>query len=276
MSLEEFNLLSDAFSSGTPARDFSFLENLSDQSRDYLKANPQKWQEEANKVIETCSAENFQILYPQHPLYPKGCFELEDPPLFLSLEGDWPALSSIAIVGSREPSRYAVDWIGEHLPAIYATNDFLVVSGGARGIDLAAHLTAVRSGRPTLVFLPSGLRNLYPKDLHRYRDIILECGGGFVSELAPEAEMRKFHFIKRNRLIVASSDLIFVAEARRKSGSMLTAGIASGMSKTICTLPASPSMTCAQGSLDLIYGNAFPIRDSADLRVLLEASSRRV
>ena len=249
-------------------------ENISAQSRKYLNENRVHAIDSAKRVVESCEKLNIQILYPGHGLYPLGFTELEDPPIFLSLEGNWPAVKSMAVVGSREPSRYAVDWLNTNLPIVLSQNECLVVSGGARGIDLTAHLAAARSGKPTLVYLPSGLDNFYPRDLSRYKDLILEAGGGFVSELSPDTEMRKFHFIKRNRLIVASADLIFVVEARRKSGSMLTANIAGSMNKTVCTIPSAPSLSCSQGSLDLIFGGAFPIRDHLDLSALVSISSR--
>lgn len=266
MTIEEFKILS---SEGLDS------ENISAQSFEFLRANKKQAVILAERVMLSCDSLNIQILYPGHPLYSEGFYELEDPPIFLSLEGRWAPLKSMAIVGSREPSRYSVDWLNENLPVILSKSDCLVVSGGARGIDLTAHLTAARSGHPTLVYLPSGLNNFYPRDLRRYKDLVIDGGGGFVSEFAPDTEMRKFHFIKRNRLIVASSDLVFVVEARRKSGSMLTAGIAGNMNKTICTIPSGPSASCSQGSLDLIFAGAFPIRDHLDLVALLGISSKR-
>ncbi len=266
MTIEEFKVLS---SEGVNTA------NISAQSRQFLRESGKQAVASAKSLMLTCESLNIQILYPGHSLYSDGFYELEDPPIFLSLEGNWPPLKSMAIVGSREPSRFAVDWLNENLPIVLSKSECVVVSGGARGIDLTAHLTAARSGHPTLVYLPSGLNNFYPRDLRRYKDLIIEGGGGFISEFAPNTEMRKFHFIKRNRLIVASSDVVFVVEARRKSGSMLTAGIAGSMNKTVCTLPSAPSMSCSQGSLDLIFGGAFPIRDQLDLVALLSISSRR-
>ncbi len=265
MTIEEFKALS---SEGVAS------ENISVHSRQFFKENGRRALESAQNLVSYCEMRNIQILYPGHRLFPEGFFELEEPPLFLSLEGNWPKLKSVAIVGSREPSRFAVDWLGENLPVIIDQTNCVVVSGGARGIDLTAHLAAARHGKPTLVYLPSGLSNFYPRDLNKYKELIVESGGGFVSELPPDTEMKKFHFIKRNRLIVASSDLIFVVEARRKSGSMLTAGIAGSMNKTVCTIPSAPSMSCSQGSLDLIFGGAFPIRDYLDIVALLNISSK--
>lgn len=267
LSLEEFRYLS-----ATEGRE---TEQLSAKSRNFLAAHKAKALQEANDLVSLCDDKRIQIIYPEHPSYPEGCYELEDAPLFLTLDGDWPTIPSVAIVGSREPSRLSVDWLSTNLPLVYEKIKLLVVSGGARGIDQTAHLAAARSGKPTLVFLPSGLCNFYPRDLKRYKDIILECGGGFVSELPPYAEMKKFYFIKRNRLIVASSDVVFVAEARRKSGSILTANIAAGMNKALCTLPATPSMACAQGSLDLIFNGSQVLRDHLDLISLISSSSKR-
>lgn len=271
LSLEEFHLLCSY-----PVEEWRDLQDLTATSKTFFESNLSNSLVEAQRVIDQCAREEIKILYPGHANYPRGYFELEDPPLFLSLEGEWSGLPAIGIVGSREPSRFAVDWLNENIAQLYERQDFVIVSGGARGIDLTAHLCAMRKSKPTIVLLPSGLRNVYPPDLRKWKLEILETGGGFVSELPLNLEMRKHHFIKRNRLIVGASDLVFVAEARRKSGSMITAKIAQGMNRNLCTLPASPAMTCAQGSLDLIFEGTHPIRDYEDLAALLDVSSKRV
>jgi DNA processing protein len=276
LTVEHFRKLCELIASGAQPKDLSEHFEAGSKIAVFLRENAEQAFERAQAVLDQLVDQNIEVLYPDHAKYPAGFFELEDPPLHLALEGNFDFKKSIAVVGSREPSRFAIEWLNEHLAEALKLKEFTVLSGGARGIDLTAHLTAAKVGRPTVVFVPAGLRQLYPRDLEKWKPVILESGGAFISEFPLNREMHRYHFVKRNRLIVGAADLVFVAEARRRSGSMLTANIARGMNKTICTLPTSPAMLSGQGSLDLIFDGAFPLRDYLDLLALLEISSRRV
>ncbi len=221
-------------------------------------------------------------LEPGHPRYPNCFLELEAPPKALQVIGSLDALEPsrcISIVGAREASRRALDWMDQHLGRyLEMSPDAIVVSGGARGIDQRAHLASVRKNRPTVVFLPAGLERIYPPDLREWIDPILRAGGAFVSPYPPTQEIRRSHFEGRNRLIAALGRLLFVVEARRRSGSLMTARLASELGRTIAVIPSFPSDVNAMGSLDLIVdGGAQIIRDAKDLAALdgLERSAPR-
>lgn len=230
----------------------------------------------AQDVLEWSRKKNVRILYPSHPSYPSAFLHLENPPLFLACQGEppWRERTCLSIVGSREPTFEALSWMDLQISRLLARVPSLVtVSGGARGIDSRAHLLSLRAGRPTVVFLPSGLAEPFPPEMKELENEILEAGGCILSEFAPFQRVRKHHFLQRNRMIASLSNVLFVVEARRRSGSTLTARLAREMGRTICVLPSFPGHPKSAGTLDLLFDGAFPIRDAEDLETLIGLTS---
>lgn len=225
------------------------------------------------KTLETCRREGFTILHPKHPLYPRSFFYLEEPPLFVSALGNLETLKAsqrLAIVGSRNLSHRCQDWMEEHLPSfLKLCPTAVIVSGGARGADQAAHLAAIKAGRATICFSPSGLLNFYPPELKDWVAPILKAGGLMLSQFAPESDARRENFENRNRLIVTLSQGVFVVEASRRSGSAMTARLANEMGLDIAALPSFPSDAVGQASLHLLTSGAQIILEGADLSVFL-------
>lgn len=229
-------------------------------------------------VLEELRLLNAVVVHPAHPFYPPEFFELEKPPLFLSCLGNVELLRAptrLAIVGSRELSARAESWLEHHLPGfLKLPASPVIVSGGARGADQAAHLAAIRAKKPTIVFVPSGLSRLFPVDLQTWVKPVLESGGLFVSLCQPGEIVRRSRFEARNRLIAAISHAVFVAEASRRSGSAMTARLATELGRGLSVLPSFPGEAVGQGTLDLLFNGATPIRDGEDLAVF--ASQARV
>lgn len=225
----------------------------------------------AREVHQWCIDNSIHIVYPCHRFYPNEFRRLAQPPLFLSVLGNIERLvqPSLSVVGSREPSSAALDWMELHLGQFLdLCPEVITVSGGARGVDQRTHSLSVRKNRPTIAFLPSGMQFPYPRDLVNWQEKILMTGGCFVSEFSPFLEVRKHHFEKRNRLIASLSRLLFVVEARRRSGTTLTARLARDLGTSVCVLPHFPSYAESAGSVDLLFDGAFPIRDANDLSIL--------
>lgn len=227
----------------------------------------------ADETLQWCHRNGASVLYPGHEDYPfDEHSRLEDKPQFLSCWGEkpWRHSRSVAVVGSREPSDAALLWMETHFSDFLRARPAVVVSGGARGVDQKAHFLAIRARRPTVVFLPSGLAHPYPDDWREWKEWVLETGGALVSAHPPHQEIRRHHFESRNRLIADLGKFLFVAEARRRSGSMMTARLARDGHRTVCVLPASPSDPRAGGTVDLLFDGAQPLRDSADLISLFD------
>lgn len=233
--------------------------------------------ESAARVLKWCRERSVSILYPGHDDYPSSFLNLENPPLFLSVMGSpaWRSASCVSVVGSREPHPRSLDWMERHLSDFQKWTQVALVSGGARGIDQKAHALAVRAGRPTVIFLPSGLAKIYPPEMADWKNEVIATGGALVSSFAPEQEIRKQHFEGRNRLIACLGKAVFVVEARSRSGSVMTARLAQELGRPVAALPSFPGESWAVGTLNLIMdGGAAMVRDAMDLMVISNLAPR--
>ena len=230
----------------------------------------------AAQVIEWCHLNGAQILYPGHPDYPPSFRYLEKPPLYLSCLGSAPWLQSscLSIVGSREPTRRSLEWMETHLPELLRGSDIAVVSGGARGIDQKAHVLSIRSKRPTVVFLPSGFERVYPPEARDWLKEAIAGGGAVLSLLSPWEEVRRHYFEARNHLIASMGNAVFVVEARRRSGSMMTARLARDLGRPLAALPSAPGEPKTAGTLDLVVdGDCAILRDATDLKAFFSLAA---
>ncbi len=188
-------------------------------------------------------------------------------PRIVSVLGD-PGLlekGGLAVVGSRRMGSDTGRWMELEIPNFLNQRPMTVISGGARGVDQKAHQIAIWQSHPTLCFTPSGIFKLYPSELKKWVDPILENNGALVSLFPPDEEMNRGSFHLRNRWIAGLADFILVVQAGRKSGSLMTAKHALDLGKRVGALPYFPHFLQGQGSNDLICDGAFVIRDHQDL-----------
>lgn len=162
------------------------------------------------------------------PEYPPMLALIHDRPVLLYVRGELDPtrlLHSIAIVGSRRCSMYGRQQAG-HLASGLSMSGFVIVSGGARGIDTAAHQGALTAGGPTVVVLGCGMEHVYPRENKALFDHIVETGGAIVTEfpmaMVPAAE----NFPRRNRIVSGMSLGTIVVEASTRSGALITARLA--------------------------------------------------
>ena len=233
----------------------------------------------ADRVVDWCHENGAEIIYPGHPAYPPSFHFLEKPPLYLSCLGSNPWLHHpcLSIVGSREPTRSSLDWMETHLPGFLRGSDIAVVSGGARGIDQKAHVLSIRSRRPTVVFLPSGFECVYPPDARNWLKEAIAGGGAVLSLLPPWEEVKRHYFEARNHLIASMGSAVFVVEARRRSGSMMTARLARDLGRPLSALPSAPGEPKSAGTLDLIVdGECAILRDATDLKAFFALAATTI
>ncbi|MDD4219515.1 MAG: DNA-protecting protein DprA [Sphaerochaetaceae bacterium] len=169
--------------------------------------------------------EGNEIVFYGDSHYPPLLRTIADPPFLLTYRGNLshPGLA-LSIVGTRNATLQA-------LQAAYALGlecgaaQVLVVSGFARGIDLAAHGGACAIGAPSWAILGSGLS--YLSKMSKYRtQRMLDCQGAFISEFHPQAQPLPWRFPIRNRLIAALAPVTVVIQAPCKSGALITADYA--------------------------------------------------
>lgn len=237
-----------------------------------------KWVGVIETLIEQIESQNIEIVHPMSASYPQSFFRSFEPPLFLTLMGPaaWIKADLVTVVGSREPTEASLSWLDYQLPDFLRSGAaWVVVSGAARGVDQKAHSLALRCGQPTIAILPAGLLTPYPREFIEWYRPIQEMGGAIMSEYLPHSHMRKHFFIRRNRLIAALGKFCFIVEARRKSGSLLTAKIAADLGRPLCALPGHPLDFRSLGTTDLIYDGVQMIRDGRDLQIFADSLPSR-
>ncbi|AIY46154.1 DNA-processing protein DprA [Mycolicibacterium fortuitum] len=180
------------------------------------------------------------------------------PPLVLWASGparlDEVTERAAAIVGTRAATAY-----GEHVTADLAAGlverDVTVVSGGAYGIDGAAHRAALACEGMTVAIVAGGIDNPYPAGhsalFHRIRQ---ECL--LVSEYPPGVAPGRLRFLTRNRLVAALSGATVVVEAGLRSGAANTAGWAKLLGRSVCAVPGPVTSAASAGCHALLRGGA--------------------
>lgn len=200
-------------------------------------------------------------------LFPSACYQMAEPPLTLSYRGSpvWMNERTLSVVGSREPTFESTQWMEKEFAPFCEKEKPCIISGGARGVDQKSHSIALRKDTTTVIVVPSGLGNLYPESLHEWTSAILNGGGCFLSEYAYEQKMHKHLFHHRNRLIAALGKATLLVEARRRSGTLITAHQAIQLGRPLWVVPGHPRDPHFLGSLDLLTEGALLIRDAQDL-----------
>lgn len=209
--------------------------------------------------------------------YPTDCYRMDDPPFTLSYWGSpaWKtqrsSLATLSVVGSREPQRESLEWLEQDFAPFVEKERVCIVSGGARGVDQKSHSVALRKKVSTVVVLPSGLGEFYPATLKEWITPVLSGGGAFVSEYDFQQRMHKHLFHHRNRLIAALGRATLIVEARRRSGTLITAQQAAQLGRAVWVVPGHPRDPHFQGSLDLLSEGAQVIRDAQDLTMFFHS-----
>ena len=153
---------------------------------------------------------------------------------------------AVAIVGARRATREGM-LLAESLAKELASRDVVIVSGGALGIDTAAHRGALAGGGRTVSVLGTGLSFLYPERNRALFDQIVARGGALVSMFPEHTPPRPGNFVARNALIAGLSHAVIVVEAAERSGSLSTAACARSQGRLVCAVPGSPGTAALLG-----------------------------
>ena len=200
--------------------------------------------------------------------FPALLSEINDPPSTLYLRGTLPPPETklLAVVGSRRMSRYGQDAC-EYLIAGLAGYPISIVSGLALGIDGVAHKAALKAGLHTTAVPGSGLSEevLYPRAHLMLSRNILDSGGALLSEMEPDEHAAPYTFPKRNRIMAGMSHAVLIIEAGLKSGTLITARLATEYNRELLIIPHSIfSEGGAGGHLFMSLG-ARPVRSADDI-----------
>lgn len=189
-------------------------------------------------------------------LYPPLLRTTANPPAVLFYKGNDPVFEkTVAIVGSRKATSYGVQ-TAERIACGLAENGVTVVSGGARGIDSAAHEGALRGGSPTVVALACGLDHVYPPENKNLFQKIIDNGGTIISEYPPGTPPLGRQFPARNRIIAGMSRGILVVEAAERSGALITSDFALEEGRDVFSVPGNIWLDSSRGTNHLIRSGA--------------------
>ena len=187
--------------------------------------------------------------------YPAGLRDLSDAPAAFRVVGELPELRrAIAIVGTRRADDEALDF-AYSLAREAVMNGVTVVSGGAIGVDRAAHEGAIDGGWRTVVVLPTGLDAPYPRANHDLFARAAEAGC-LLTEAEDGADAQRGRFLTRNRLIAALGRSTVVVQAPARSGALSTARFAMRLGRPVFAVPASPWDPRGSGNLRLLSGGS--------------------
>lgn len=195
---------------------------------------------DTEKIIEECNRNNWDIISYDDNRYPERLKEISNPPAVLYIDGVLPDIDSsvaVGIVGTRKASTYAVK-VADVMARGISLCGALVVSGGALGVDSAAHSGALSVGAKTVAVLGNGLGSDYLKGNKDLREAIRR-NGALVTEFPPFTPASKITFPIRNRIISGLSLGVLVVEAGVKSGSLITAKFANEQGRDVYSVPAS-------------------------------------
>lgn len=225
------------------------------------------------REIEKAEKEGARFLTILDPDYPALLKHITDPPLVLYLKGNFCKTdqAAIAMVGTRHPSLYGLHQARQFARGL-AENGVTVVSGLARGIDQASHKAALEIpyGR-TIAVMGCGLDQNYPFGSKKLRDQIVERGA-VISEYAFGGPPCAENFPRRNRIIAGLSRGVLVVEAHARSGSLITARLATEEGREVFAVPGQVDQIRSRGTHQLIKEGAALVEHSGEILEILAAS----
>lgn len=197
--------------------------------------------------------------------YPNRLRQIKNYPWGIYVRGALPEdeRASLAIVGSRLATRYGQELarcFGEEL----GRAGVQIVSGLAAGIDACGHGGALQGGGKSFGVLGCGINICYPKENYPLFER-LAAEGGILSEFPLGSRPLAQHFPIRNRIISGLSDAVLVVEARERSGSLITAGLALDQGKEVFAVPGRATDPGSAGCNQLIQHGALLIQNPGDI-----------
>jgi DNA processing protein len=185
-------------------------------------------------------------------------------------------LPSVAVVGSRKPTRYGEETAYKFAYEL-AQRGVVIVSGLALGTDAIAHTAALDAGGTTIAVLGNGLPRIYPSTNHALAERILDNGGAILSEFDENYPPLPPNFLQRNRIVSGLSDAVLVIEANERSGTLSTAAHALSQNRLVYAVPGNITSPLSAGCNNLLKQGAAPATSPDDILLglgLIEPAKR--
>ncbi|HCQ8734690.1 TPA: DNA-protecting protein DprA, partial [Enterococcus faecalis] len=212
--------------------------------------------------IRQCQHQFMTIL---DAVYPKLLREIYNPPAILFYRGNLQLLSrrKIGIVGARYATSYGLRVTEALVPKI-VKEGFTIVSGLAKGIDSRSHEMAIQNGGQTIGILGTGLDVYYPYEKKELQQTMKQ-NQLVLTEYVNGSGPKKYHFPARNRIIAGLSLGVCVMEARKNSGSLITAQAAMDYGREVFAVPGSIFQSFSTGCHELIQDGAKCVQTIDDI-----------
>jgi len=252
-----------AYAAVSDARNWSGRKLLPKNRVEVFLAEP--WRPGAEAEYRAARSFGTRVITWFDPKYPKLLREIPDPPALLYVVGDVSLLRnpSVAVVGARECTLLGLQSV-ERISSELSRFGITVVSGLAAGIDRQAHLAGLSGIGGSIAVLGAGLDVHYPPDNEDVRQA-LEHHGLVVSEFGPGTRPEARNFPYRNRIISGLSLGVLVAEAAARSGSLITARLATEQGREVFALPGPLGQPTFAGCHRLIKQGAALVESAEDI-----------
>ncbi|MFC4760572.1 DNA-processing protein DprA [Fructobacillus durionis] len=197
--------------------------------------------------------------------YPVLLRESYQAPLILFYKGDLRALQlpALAVVGTRTATAYGQEVLRYLLPPLLERGG-AIVSGLAKGIDVMAHQVTFAHGGVPIAVIGSGIGRAYPVQNRRLQEQVAEQGL-LLSEYPRDVGPSRGHFPERNRIIAGLTRATLVVEAKKRSGSLITANLALQNNREVLAVPGSIFSEESRGCHEIIQAGALPVRSVEDI-----------
>lgn len=229
--------------------------------------------------LELAKSQKVAIITLDDSRYPAALKHIHNPPALLYVKGELTPEDALAIgvVGSRSCTHYGSEQ-ARRFGGLLGRAGFTVISGGARGIDTAAHTGSLRAGGRTIAVMGCGLIHNYPaENAEMYRDIVEQKKGCLISELPMRTSAMSGNFPTRNRIISGMSLGVLLVEAAVPSGALITANDAIEQGKEIFAIPGRVDSPTSAGTNKLIREQcASLVTDLDDILGPLEEVGRKM
>ena len=227
----------------------------------------------ALRELEAATKAGAAPIFTIEPGYPAALAEVVNPPPLLYVKGDAALLARqmVAIVGSRQASAAGIKLTGQ-FASVLGQAGFIIASGLARGIDGAAHETAMDTG--TVAVLAGGIDIIYPPEHAQLYRRISEYGC-LITEMPPGYTPRAQDFPRRNRIISGVALGVVIIEAAKRSGTLVTARFAGEQGREVFAVPGHPLDPRAEGTNQLLKNGATLVTTPADVIEILGPISGR-
>lgn len=219
----------------------------------------------AEREIIFMERNNIRAISYLDPAYPRRLQHCHDSPLIIYCKGitDFNVEKSVGVVGTRNVTEY-----GKHLTEKIITDlmsdNVMVISGLAYGVDTLAHKEAIKNNLPTVAVLAHGFQTIYPASNYNLAQRIIEAGGCLITENVSGTEPDRENFPRRNRIVAGMIDCLIVVESASKGGALITAEIANTYDREVFAFTGRIGDTYSEGCNNIIKMNKANILLSAD------------